>query len=109
MKKIFLLLMIICCFLVGCGKEIDPKNISKEEFEKLSIGLTDSKVKEIVGSWGEKIRKSKEGTIITYVYKIEGEKDGSAELTFQQDVSGGGMSPSSFKVKLIGMTQKDLK
>lgn len=113
MKKvcnIFLVLIICIGAFTGCGgKKIDPNNISKEEFDKLSIGMTTSKVKEIVGSLGEKIGKSKEGNIVTTVYKIEGEKGGSAELTFQQDVSGGAMSSSSLKVKLTGMTQKDLK
>lgn len=113
MKKvcnIFLVLIICIGAFTGCGgKEIDPKNISKEEFEKLSIGMAQSKVKEIVGSLGEQISESKEDNVITYIYKLEGEKSGSAELTFQQDVSGGAGSSSSYKVKLTGKTQKDLK
>jgi len=96
-----------CCFLlIGCGKEIDPKNISKEEFDKLSIGMSQLEVNKIVGGIGEKISESKDGTVTTYVYKIDGEQSGSAELTFQIDAD---LKLAFHKVVLTSKTQKDLK
>lgn len=107
-KKITLFLLIICSMiLVGCQKkEIDPKNISKEEYDKIKIGMDQFEVNKIVEGMGEKISESKNGTVTTYVYKIDGEQSGSAELTFQIDAD---LKQVFNKVVLTGKTQKDLK
>ena len=105
MKKIFLLLTIICCFLVGCGKEVDPKNISKDEYDKINIGDSVFTVDKIVGGGGETISESTEGKVTTYVRKYEGESKGSATITFVVDLTNG----LNANMKVTGKSQDGLK
>lgn len=86
-KTVLAFLAIGAVLLAGCGKEeIDPENISLAEYEKLEIGMSMAEVGDIVGDVGEKISTSKEGRVTTYVYKIQGEQGGSAELTYEVDL-----------------------
>lgn len=104
-KTVLAFLAIGAVLLAGCGKEeINPNNISLAEYEKLQIGMTKGEVRDIVGGTGERISTSKDGKVTTYVYRVEGEQGGSAELTFYVD-----MDDYDGLVRLKAMKQDGLK
>ena len=69
MKKLIVTILLIGMLLISgtaCSNSQnstpDPSGISKSEFDKLITGMTDSKVKSIVGSLGELISEQKNDT-----------------------------------------------
>ena len=111
LKKWWLLFIAICVFILMITLILITKpnekqgagtaGISKEEFEKIKIGMTQFEVNSIIDKldeWDndeiyekcvEKIEESKEEKKYTYTYKYYGEKGGYAIITLQADYSNG--------------------
>ena len=105
-KVISILLAAVLCmsFLVGCGGEVDPKKMSKQEYDNLSIGMEKSQVDESIGfDHGKLVSKKKENGNYIFVVKYEGERAGSATLTFENSID------LDFAAKLISMEEDGLK
>ena len=113
MKKIlsFITIALLALTCTACGAKNDPSGISKDEFDQINMGMTISKVEEIVGGKGTKISESKDETddyyINTYVYKFEGETSGYAEFEFTSKVPKNELD-LSVKTKLTSKNQYDL-
>ena len=119
--SIVILLIILSAVLCSCGQQstgVGPMGISLDEFERLSLGMTDDTVDSIVGGKGTLISESKEETddynIFVRRYRYEGETGGYAELEFTQkatkniyDMIGG--QSNSFRSVLSSKTKYELK
>lgn len=86
--SIFLSLVMLSAALCGCAGSsgIGAAGISLEEFKKISAGMTQEKVEEIIGGKGTKISESQNDTdkyieFIT-VYRYDGETSGYAEIEY---------------------------
>lgn len=105
-KVISILLAAVLCmsFLVGCGGEVDPKKMSKQEYDNLSIGMLKFQVDESIGlDQGKLVSKKKENGNYIFVVKYEGERAGSATLTFESSTE------LESRAKLISMEEDGLK
>lgn len=109
MKKIIRIMIITCISalcLTGCGGSsgIGETGISKDEYSQIKSGMSNYEVNDIIGGAGEKTSESKDGKINTYVFTFKGEKGGTAEITFKQDLSG--IDPNLY---VTGMKNNNLK
>ena len=89
-----ILLTFVIVLLSSCSGDshgIGEIGISAEEFDSLRLGMTDQKVYEIIGGYGESISETKYEDDNYYVYKrlyrYEGESGGYAELEFTHKVA----------------------
>lgn len=89
MKKVLntIIVGLLCMILlVGCGKGIGPEGISKDEYDKIEIGMSAREVEEIIGGEMTQISRSQDDTgNFTNVYEISGEQGGTAQFTFKTD------------------------
>ena len=117
MKKLIVTILLIGMLLISgtaCSNSQnstpDPSGISKSEFDKLITGMTDSKVKSIVGSLGELISEQKNDTDKYFetvnLYKVTGETPGYAELELPYHKDKELFSEATYT--LTGKTQYDL-
>lgn len=109
-KKIFAVILgLQILMLSGCG--VGATGISKEEFDKLSMGMSISEVEEIIGGKGTMIseQKSTIGShhITTWIYEYQGERCGSAKITYMLDVDYDDMFPTGH-FQLSGKEQNGL-
>lgn len=108
MKKVLntIIVGLLCMILlVGCGKGIGPEGISKDEYDKIEIGMYAREAEEIIGGEMTKISQSQDDTgNFTDVYEISGEQGGTAQFTFKTDFEN-----FDWEGQLIKKEQKDLK
>lgn len=117
MKKAILSVVLIFLFAIigtACDSSsdvvADPSGISKAEFEQLMTGMSESKVKSIIGGLGELVSEKENDTDeyfeTVYLYKVNGETTGYAELeiTYHKDKE----VLSKAEYRLTGKTQYDL-
>lgn len=98
---IILILVFVIFFKKEVTQGVGTAGISKEEFDEISLGMTQFKVDEIVDKFDEweddeiynkcceKISSSSENGKYINVYKYYGEKSGYALITFEVDYSEG--------------------
>jgi Sec-independent protein translocase protein TatA len=103
---ILLIILVIFCiiFLVlfnNKSEGIGRAGISLEEFKRISNGMTQSEVENIIDSddlWDDdnvyakaciKLKESKNNSIYKYEYKYLGDKSGYAIVTYEVDYSNG--------------------
>lgn len=94
-------LFIVVAIILFTNKGVGSAGISIEEFEDISIGMTQFKVNSIIDKldeWNddkiynkccEEISNSSEDGVYTYVYKYHGEQKGYAIITYEVDYSEG--------------------
>lgn len=113
MKK-GLLIMFVLSIVLACSacdsKEPNPAGISKEEFERISMGMSLTEAEEIFGGSAEKgtveeiSEKNTSGDgyyEVVHVYKVTGETTGYAELEFTYHLDHKKLIPS-----IDGLTSK---
>lgn len=96
-------IVIITIVLTGLkkGNGVGTAGISKEEFSKIEIGMSQTTVNSIIDNYDEwnddetykeccqEINKSNENHVYKYTYKYLGEKGGYAIITYEADYSSG--------------------
>ena len=94
--------IILCIIFVGIfvykkqNSGVAENGISREEFEKIELGMSQNSVTKIISpddfeTIKEKVEKKEENHIYRYVYKYYGEKGGYAIITYEADYSNGDM------------------
>lgn len=81
-------------FVAKSDKGVGENGISKQEFEKIELGMSESSVTKIISpndleAVEKELEKSKENSIYTYKYKYYGEKRGYVIITYEADYSNG--------------------
>lgn len=121
MKRIvafIILLTFAIALLTACSggsQGIGETGISAEEFDNLRLGMTNQKVYEIIGGYGELISETKDEDDNYYIYKrlyrYEGESGGYAELEFTHKVAKDYFHSldNMFSSTLSSKTKYDLK
>lgn len=102
MKKkvlsIILALSIMTVVLMGCGGA-GPEGISQDEYDNIYNGMSQYEAFEVIGGTGDKISESTTDEATITVYKFEGEKGGSAKITFEYKYDEGGLAKVTGKEK----------
>ena len=94
--------IILCIIFVGIfvykkqNSGVAENGISREEFEKIELGMSQNSVTKIISpddfeTIKEEVEKKEENHIYRYVYKYYGEKGGYAIITYEADYSNGDM------------------
>ena len=111
---IILAIILVFTFMNDQAGGVGTAGISKEEFEKIEIGMDNFEVNSIIDEldeWKndeiyekvcEEIERTKKESIYTYTYKYAGEKAGYALITFEVDYSEG-----VFGLKYPEVTKKE--
>ena len=99
---LILIIVIAIIFLLNNSDGVGSAGISKEEFEKITVGKTTNfEINRIIDpehEWAndeiykkcvEELEKSRENDKFIYKYKYYGEKGGYAVITLQADYSNG--------------------
>lgn len=95
--------IIVCIIIVICMSKggVGTPGISKEEYQKINIGMSNFEVNSIIDSKDEwdndeiyskcciEIEKSEKNSVYSYTYKYLGEKSGYATVTYTADYSKG--------------------
>lgn len=91
MKKFCALAMglILCLGMCGCSKGAGPQGISKEEYDRIGIGMEASKVRDIICDSDrcieDMVSQKKVGDLAHYTYEYPGEKGGKATIVYESD------------------------
>lgn len=97
----FIVFVILCIITIGIfayiknsDSGVGENGISKEEFEKIELGMSQSSVIKIISPENfetieEELEKKEENHIYKYVYKYYGENGGYAIITYEADYSNG--------------------
>ena len=94
--------VILCIIFVGIfvykkqNSGVGENGISREEFEKIELGMSQNSVTKIISpddfeTIKEEVEKKEENHIYRYAYKYYGEKGGYAIITYEADYSNGDM------------------
>ena len=98
---ILLIIIAILFFSLYKNDGVGTAGISKEEFDEISLGMTQLEVNSIIDKLDEwdndeiydkccqEISNTKKDGIYTYVYKYQGENSGYAIITYEIDYSNG--------------------
>lgn len=119
MKRLFVIsltLVLMAAVLSSCSSEskgIGKTGISKDEFDRISTGMTYEEVCEIVGGEGDQISESEHDTdsYIEFVdvYRFEGEMSGYAEFEFTKNASKDIFEMDFSAAKLTSKTKINLE
>lgn len=103
-RYFYLFILVIICivlavffiYIKNTNSKVGKNGISKEEFEKIELGMSQNSVAKIVSPDDfepvkEELEKSKENHIYRYTYKYYGENNGYAIITYEADYSKGDM------------------
>ena len=90
---IFILVVVgMVFFNISKSKGVGEDGISKEEYQKIQLGMSQTSVDKIVSSDSvkkEEIEKNSSNHIYKYTYKYYGEKGGYATITYEADYRNG--------------------
>lgn len=96
-----IIILIILFAIKNNSHGIGTAGISKEEFDKIEVGMDQFEVNSIIDEYDEwnddelyekacqEISSKEENSVYTYVYKYVGDLDGYALITFEVDYSDG--------------------
>lgn len=91
-KKYIISILMLSVMLIFTSCGAGESGISKNEYDKIEIGMKYSQVKEIVGGDGKLISEKTNKTglnesLITRTYEFQGEQNGKATLIFVYEKS----------------------
>lgn len=89
-----IIFMIFIIYVINTEKGVGENGISKQEFEKIQLGMSQNSVIKIISpndleTINEEIEKNNINSVYTYKYKYYGEKSGYAIITYEADYSKG--------------------
>lgn len=103
-RYFYLFILVIICivlavffmYIKNANSKVGKNGISKEEFKKIELGMSQKSVAKIVSPDDfepvkDELEKKEENHIYRYAYKYYGENKGYAIITYEADYSNGDM------------------